>query len=487
VGDCGGIMTGKIIKFDYDFIASKDDSDAIPVCLTIAERQILLTMLEYVSWSKRWYSPTAQTIPQDKIDEWCARLYRKLFGECDVNCDDVIACLISELGGEGDDITQTLLDWLREHQNDVIPYPSDNIGTIEIAGDNLNIAACDANEIFGFTLQLVQLFDRLITNFFEIIEVATNAAELVQAALDSVPVLSTVTDLLNYAQETLAENYAANYDVELEENIACDLLCLMIANDGCTLTWDEIIEYLSLQVSYELADVSIQDLGTFIVEGVWDGDEFVYIMFLLVAAVIAIGADWTGVTLASIQRTIASYFNDPNSDWETLCTNCVWSYSIDFEAEQGNWELTNDFLAQEQGMYTLGTGWGTTVKNNGVGGDDTSRAVGIAHPMSSTDSVIRTVSIHYNFIQSGNWDGTGNNHRTFLRDEPLYLKLIDATSDPTGNDKGMTFLGDAELSDTTTEFVIKFVSGRVFDDYDPGGQAVIKSVLITGIGDNPFD
>lgn len=481
---------GKVIQFDWDFIGAKDDTEDISICLTWAERQILLTTLDYVGWLTRWYSPTEQTIDQDQIDEWRDSIAGKLmFGVCPVDCNDVIACIIAALDGTGTSLPDSLLEWLAEHQNDVQPYPNDGNGSIEIASEDLNIEGCDNDIIFGFTLQLTQAFHRWVTDFLEIVESITNSVELADAVLDSVPTLTSVLSLVDYFVETVAEAYAANYDDELESQIACDLFCIAIENEDCSLTFDDILQYLSDKLFYELSDITLSDWATFVSAGFWDGDEFVYIMFLTLAQVLAIGGDWTGITLAYIQRVISSFFNDPNSDWATLCTQCYWTYDIDFTTEQGGWYLADIFLSEEQGAYVSGVGWQPTTQNNGIGGDDTTKAVAIGFDLSSQNTHFNYIVVTYDFSNSGNWDGTGDTNIIALRlgGHPINnVEEVSAVSHPTGTDYGMSFTGDV-VPDGRTQLCIQFVAGRLFADTNPGGNVTIKSISAFGVGDNPFD
>ena len=482
----------KSIEFDYDWITSKDDINAIPVCLTWRERHILLSMLDIVGWQTRW----SGTPSLDTIEAWRDELFSKLIGECAVDCDDVIACLIDALGGEGTDISVTLQDWIQENQGIIPPYPPVTGVAIDEVDTNLNSESCDSDTIFGFSIQLVQLFNALVENLFEIIEVATNGAELIAGAVDSIPLLSEVTDYIVYIQDSIYENYLANYDVALEKQIACDLFCLMQDNaPTCTLTWDDILVYLSLKTAYELSDVKITDWADFVVAGTWDGDEFVYIMFMTVAAVLAAGGDWAGITLQQVQNIVTSFFNDPDDDWITLCDTCAWIYTIDFTSEQGDWEVGTIFMAEYQGTYVSSTGWQTTWQNNGddpgvPGHNDSTRALCIIYPLSLTgDTVINHCSAHYDLTNSGNWDGSAVLQRVDVNtgEATPNLATVSAPSDPTGTNKGLVFLGDQYLDSDAEYLRVSLFSGRLFENSDPGGQATLTSISFSGAGENPFE
>lgn len=481
------MMHGKIIKFDYDWIVSKTDTERYSVCLTWAERQILLTLVDYIGWSTRWISPTGQTIDTDKIQAWRETITGELMSMCPVDCDDVIACVIAEIGGTATTLEDALRDWLREHgSTNPELYPADqDIPPVEGVTENLNIEGCDNNAMFGFTKQLVAFIDDLIQAFFNDIELASNKLELFDAVFDSVPVLTNVLQLVDYYIDSIVENYVAAFDSELENQIACDWFCIMVApGSDCTFTWDDIITYLNQKLAYSLSDVNLEDWADFVVAGTWTGDEPVYIMFMTVAAVLSMGADWTGITLAYIQRAIAAFFNDPDPDWSTLCTQCYWTYTIDFTTEQGDWAVSTDFLNINQGTYVASTGWRTTWQNNGSGGDDSTRALCIAHPMSA-NSIINTVSVHYTNTNSGHWDGSGVFNHAFIRTPSLVFSEHSPVSLPNGA-QGLSYTGDGVMEEQA-EFVISLYSGRWYSDSDPGGQCTLTSITVSGVGDNPFD
>lgn len=481
----------KSIEFDYAWITSREDTIAIPVCLTWRERQILLSMLDMVGWQTRW----SGTPSLDTIEAWRDELFKKLIGECSVDCADVIACLIDALDGEGTDISIVLKDWFQRNQGSIPNYPPDSGESVAEVTDNLNSEGCDSDTIYGFAVQLVQLFNGLVENLFEIIEVVTNTAELVAAVVDEIPFLTEATDYILYIQDAIYENYLANYDVALEKQIACDLFCLMQDNaPSCTLTWNDLLTYFSLKTAYEFSDVSIFDWATFVVSGVWDGDEFVYIMFMTVAAILAAGGDWSGVTLQQVEKIVTTFFNDPDSDWVTLCDTCAWYYTIDFTAEQGDWAIGSIFMADNQGQYVAGVGWQTTWQNNGdnpgvPGHNDSSRALCIQYALSLTeDTVINTMTMHYDLTNSANWDGTDLFQRVDVNtgEATPDLKAKDAYYDVTGNGKTLDFIGDQYLDSNAEYLRVSLFSGRWFQNVDPGGQATLTGITFSGAGENPF-
>lgn len=87
-------MQGKVIQLDYDFITSLEGE--CTYCLTDAQVQIILGMLDYVGWKTRWYSESG-IIDEQTILELQAGLGERLMSCC---CDDTEIIFRWTEGGE---------------------------------------------------------------------------------------------------------------------------------------------------------------------------------------------------------------------------------------------------------------------------------------------------------------------------------------------------------------------------------------------------
>lgn len=484
---------GKVIQFDWDYIGAKDDDENVSICLTWAERQILLTTLDYVGWLTRWYSPTGATIDQDQIDEWRDSIAGKLmFGVCPVDCDDVIACVIAALGGTGT-LAEALDDWL----NDQIQTDQDTIDNIQHpgAGDGQNplvttvgLTDCDEDELYGFALQIVQLMNTMILDAFEILEVLTNGIEFLAGLSEVIPSMVTQTlDIINYFQEALVENYEANYSVALETQYACDLFCIALSpGHECTLNWWDIYTYFMTKFGAELADATLSDICGAIAAGEWEGSEICDACMAILANVLYHGGSWANYSLQFIQTYLPSLTNDPDSDWETNCTDCIWLFEADFTVDNGGFEKTTDFLVGAgQGEYVASSGWHSTAQNNGDGGDDYSTAFAIKHDLSCA-SRITNITLVYNLVNSGNWQGSANTDHVFVRNG-VSNELLTRNAETDTSGSGKSWYSPMSEETQAGEFVIRFVAGRWFQDTSPGGSVTLKSIEVRGRGDNPFD
>lgn len=336
-------MQGKIIQFDYDYILERETSEVSEVCLSYHERQILLTLVEYIGWSKRWYSGLGTTISQDKIDLWRDSISRRLmFGVCEMDCNDVWACL---------GITETppgsILAWLLEQ----LSSNGDVINTINVPSPEAispvvyeeMVANCDYDYLYGFCVQLIQYINRACEDFYELLELVSNPLEFTQIVSEKSPLLSMVTDYVNFMQEAIVEAYLANYDATLEQEYICAVFCIAKLNDGCSLTWMELYEYFLARVGTNLENKHILDLLEFLVGGNWEGTEFCDLTFAAFCGVMHNLGTWLGIDLNGIKLLWESWGNDPNTDWITLCVDCGWELiqMLDSSHEETWW--TNSF------------------------------------------------------------------------------------------------------------------------------------------------
>jgi hypothetical protein len=89
----------KAILFDYDFLNFADyaPDDTCLYCLTNKQVQIILTLLPYVGWKTRWFSPTETTIDTDLIQAIKADLADRLMSDVCTEIMDALTALDEKL------------------------------------------------------------------------------------------------------------------------------------------------------------------------------------------------------------------------------------------------------------------------------------------------------------------------------------------------------------------------------------------------------
>jgi len=280
-------------------------------------------------------------------------------------CDAVAACIANSESETYSALNDWMLAQLQDN-TDIINAIS-GIGNIDgtaIPGANQQLYAdCDLDNLFGFCRQMVQLMNLEVEQFFEVLEVISNNVEFAAYVGDEAPALSTVATFISYLQNTLVESYLANYDIDYENDLACELFCFAQDQPDCELKWADITQIMADRVSEDLTNLSLSDLLTYVLSGGWSGDEFCDASILVFAFLMQIGADWAGITFAKIQQIMTSFFNDPDSDWMTLC-GCGYLYVYEYDqAYQNGFTPTQGTWATSTALYsTTSAPYGITIE-----------------------------------------------------------------------------------------------------------------------------
>ena len=94
--ESGKQQRGKIISLDYDYVLGLPD-DSCLFCLTKAQRQILLVLIETVGWKTRWYSMVGTPIDQDVISDFEGQLGAALMSDVCQEIFDKLDAIKDEL------------------------------------------------------------------------------------------------------------------------------------------------------------------------------------------------------------------------------------------------------------------------------------------------------------------------------------------------------------------------------------------------------
>lgn len=196
---------------------------------------------------------------------------------------------------------------------------------------------CDLDNLFGACTQMVDLIDQTITDIFEIIEAVTNGVELANEMLELIPglnFLASVLDIANVLQEQLAENYAAAYTTLVRDDLRCALFCAI--KDDCTLDFASMVDVFSTLAGQSVLTLDIEDFVEFFTQGTFSGVEVVYASFWFVAGMMQYGGKVFNIDANRLVQISASFFNDPDGDWITLC-DCGDSETWDFTLGELGW------------------------------------------------------------------------------------------------------------------------------------------------------
>lgn len=221
---------------------------------------------------------------------------------------------------------------------------------------------CDNDEIFGMTLQMTDLLNQVSEDILELFVSAFAIPGRIGDIIEAIPGLGILPydDLLQIFEklaEQVNDAYVAAYDTQIREDIACDLFC--IATDTCTLTIEQARDYFQNKITETLDNTDFFSVVEDIIANNWIGEQSIYMMHWFILDTIIFGGEILGIEANRLVTTIATYFNDPDSDWSILCTACQWDCTTDFEAVDGNFAPTDQSPDPDWGHWTVAEGWNT--------------------------------------------------------------------------------------------------------------------------------
>jgi hypothetical protein len=321
--------------------------------------------------------------------------------------------------------------------------------------------------VFAFSLQLVQFINLAIENLFEVLELITNSVEFAQVVLESIPVVTTVANFVDYLQESLAEEYLAEYTQTLENTYACEIMCLIVSQQDCSATWQDLYEYFLQRFGAGLENIDLFDLLNYIGGGGLSGTVFVDAAFAAFCGIMYYGDRWGDITLKGIQNFWGSWSNDSNSDWEILCgSDCGWTLeqSITSQDIETWWDDTCGIL--ETNLLR------STVCGEGFRG----LIVNVTLP---EDRMVNRIEIDYRYDNLG---ANGLGRWTVFDDENEILQqgqwnLVEMT--------GQDFDTFIKYIDQIETHRVKFELIGSFDE-EEGGYTATNLVTLSGQGSDPF-
>jgi len=226
---------------------------------------------------------------------------------------------------------------------------------------------CIEDNLWGAMLYVVQSGNRVIEDFFQVLEAASNTLESMEIVAKAIPAagdyISSAAGFADQMQENIAENYTAAYTEAYEQSLACDLFCA--ARLGCELSIDTMIALVNDRLT---APLDIGDMGEImagIASGTWVGDEIADVAFLVYFSALKFGqqfGDQIGIRpLPVIMSLGADQLASDN--WEVLC-ECAdeWEHIIMF-----NGTSMPDGWTVPFGTFVSGSGIQTTEPSGGTG------------------------------------------------------------------------------------------------------------------------
>lgn len=202
---------------------------------------------------------------EDAISIWWLWTTRLLEGGA-MTCEDIADCIETN-----EDVLAALLQQLAANgfaKSGNNASPTDVTLSPSKSAENLLPAdySCSDAQLMATARTIVQKFDEFAQDFFDAIEFMTNPLELTDIVTDSVPGVSATGDVaafVDFMVQSLREAYLASYNQASENEIACELYCLMQVD--CELSYDMLIEmYSTLSVVEYPAPSDLNDFQSIV-------------------------------------------------------------------------------------------------------------------------------------------------------------------------------------------------------------------------------
>lgn len=338
-----------------------------------------------------------------------------------------------------------------------------------------NPSACDNDMIYGACIQLTILLNTVSETLLDIFVNSLNNAANLAYLIEAIPLVGELPadDILEFLQKVATQvntAYQAAYDTQLQEDISCLFFCE--AKLDCELTFEQARDVIRGQMANPVTGSDFISVVNDIIANNWLGEQSIYVFFYFILETVVVGGEVLGQDVNRFAKTIATYFNDPNSDWETLCTDCAdWEQVLDFTIESHASLVTANWDSSYPATYVSGQGWKMAHDALGARG-------GIYVTIPSAVTVIDAVAETYNNVTATNTRSNG-------------VLIYDETPNQGSNDVARSVevyqsSGEHENQINGEYEDIEYVAG--IGGSRNGGSAIayVRKITIRGLGVNPF-
>jgi len=321
--------------------------------------------------TKSWFWRGVREDAIARSQQWLAAYALNEWMAC-MNCDDIADCI-----DENENVRSSLGNWLNEvtsgntpgreltrleRKETIIPPDTD----------------CDPEILCGIAENFVDWLNLNNVDFLEKFEVVTNPIENLSALFSSFAGIdptvfgTAITTWLNFIQDALNENYAAEYTTAYRNQVAFDLRCLML--DNCALSLDDAYLYFSKRVGNPTLPDTLLNAVVFWTTGIWTGTQFCDIMMLTQIAAFRFGNFFLGILgLPSIKAALQAGKDQPNDDCDTWGYTCPAGVQIfsNIEPVPANDTIRNVIEGMDYDLVSTGTWqYGTGISYTAAGSPD---------------------------------------------------------------------------------------------------------------------
>jgi len=317
-----------------------DDVSFLPVLASLVAQMgntwaSVGTVEQRRAWSQMWQEAYAAT-------DW----------EGCMSCEEVADCIEND-----DEVRDQIIDIVNDGTEIPATYPYGQNLPSSRRNQDLSTPynpTCNLDILFGQCYGVVDTIDSAIKAVLAKIEQATNAVELAQAMLGTVPVVAGAEkaagidgalSLINYFQETVEENYAGQFTVfpgGVRDEIACAIFCE--CKEDCVITINRLEAVMSARLSVYIAPPSIEGFVNLIEALAGINVDTTYVVDL--AFYVSVGTLMTGNYLFGgvannvLDLVIKLKADEPSNDWEILCPcSDVCRLTLDYDNQPADMDI----------------------------------------------------------------------------------------------------------------------------------------------------
>lgn len=224
---------GKILQFDYDFITSLEGE--CMYCLTDAQVQIILTMVDYIGWPTRWFSSDG-TIDNENLLAMQGNLARALMNGC---CDEPILETRTNPATGAYEVTRDGVTWTPAEDEGLDPrYTSPQLPPLPDEGSTDNRCRAATN-VVGAMNDKIQDFGNQLGTFGTIIALAGGIALAIVGVFTVPPSATILVPIVIALAQAIYELTTEEYLGLFSGAIYDDLQCILYENCGEDGTFTE--------------------------------------------------------------------------------------------------------------------------------------------------------------------------------------------------------------------------------------------------------
>ncbi len=343
---------------------------------------------------------------------------------------------------------------------------------------------CDDDKIFGAITGLIDLINNLAEDFIQILQDQNNTIGRLAQLIETIPGVGELApadlgELLESFIEDMEQLYLAAYTQALRDEYRCDLFCDYRID--CNFSFLEVFQYFENKVTGSISLDSFDDFIGFYITGQFTGETLVAAWHAFVMGILAYGSSVLGINEDQMVRMVSALFNDPDSDWQTLCTDCGWVWNSDFANDQNIWQPFTGTYG-DYATYTASVGFESVDSQTGT--TTYSRLLQI-ETQEFTPTIIDTITVNFDLSKAlfTTPTVTAFNIVAIKNDNSTVRVDIENQNINSGNGIEQTL----QVNETDIKRIRVLIRCSARDTVTYGGSITLNQITVVGGGDNPFD